>query len=78
LSIFIRGDRTFDERDVVRTALQSAAGFGKVRNFDPITDGQQFIFGVQERQLAAVAGREFKDGQAWLSSPWHHNDSTNK
>ncbi len=52
-------DRAFDQRQVVGTADLAAPCLGEVRDFDSVGQGQQFVLAIEDRQLAAVARREF-------------------
>jgi hypothetical protein len=49
---------SLDQCDVVRTGFEVAGCFRKMRDMDRVSDGQQLVFGVQQRQLATIAGCE--------------------
>ena len=59
--VLVGADGAFDDCQIVGAWLQVAGGFCKVSKRDLIRDAQEFIFAVQEGQLAAVAGGEFHD-----------------
>ena len=63
LDVVGRRDRPLDQADVVGPGDLLGAGLEEVGDLDRVGDGQQFVLGVQQRELAAVAGGEFEDGQ---------------
>src|SRR5581483_8946019 len=69
------GDTPLDERDIVRTGQGPAARLGEVGKVDLSGEAQQLVLGVQELQLAAVAGRKLEYGDARLHIPVVRNSS---
>src|SRR5262249_14472443 len=63
-----RRHRSFDERDVVRPLDLGTRRLREVGDLDRICDREQLALAVEQRQLAAVAGREFPDGEGRLHS----------
>ena len=57
-----RGDRAFDDADVVRAGFDRAGGFEEVGDVHGGGQVEQFIFQVEQGKLAAVAGGELVDG----------------
>jgi hypothetical protein len=60
LCILMRGDGAFHQCEVVRPSPHGPAGLREVSNFNRSSYGQQFVFGVQQTQLAPVAGSELE------------------
>ena len=67
LGVVRRGDRAFDQGDVVRALDDGARGLGEIGDLDRAGHGQQFVLAVEQAQLAAVARRELPNGQLGLS-----------
>jgi len=66
LGVVRRRDRTLDQGNVVRTFDHGPRSLGEIRNFDLAGDTQQFIFAVEQAQLASVAGSELPNGKLGL------------
>ncbi len=56
-----RGDRAFDDADVVRAGFDGPGGFQEIGNVHRRGQVEQFIFQVEQRKLAAVAGGKLVD-----------------
>ena len=71
LGIVRRRDRAFDERQVVWPAHHGARRLDEVRDFDLARDGQQLVFAIEQRELAAVARGELPHGQLRFAFRFH-------
>ena len=67
LGVVRRRNRALDERQIVRAANPCARRLQKLRDLDRARHGEQFVFAVQETQLAAVAGSELPDRERGLA-----------
>jgi hypothetical protein len=63
MRILRRGDRTFDQRDVIWTCSHIARSFRKVGDVQDLPQGEQVILQIQDAELTAVAGGELKHPQ---------------
>ena len=61
-----RRNRTFDQRHVEWPTFNMARGFKEVRDPQLAGHGQQFIFAIEKRKLAAIARSKFEYGQTRL------------
>src|SRR5208282_6601940 len=68
LGIVVGGDRAFYQSNVIGSLDHCAGGLGKIRNVEGSGYAQQFIFGVEQTQLTAIAGSELEDCDPWLAS----------
>ena len=67
LGIVRRGDRAFDQREIVAPFDGAAGRLGKIGDLDRAGDGEQFVLAVEQAELAAVARGEFPDGEPRLA-----------
>ena len=61
-----RGDRPFDQADVIGAGDLLRPGFQEVRDLDGLGHGQQFVLRVQQGKLATIARGKLEDGQFGL------------
>ena len=66
--VVVGGDGAFDQADVVGALQHGPAGFGEVGDVDGAGDAEEFVLGVEEAELAAVAGGELEDGDAGFAA----------
>src|ERR1035441_884517 len=66
--IVVGGNRSFHQCDVIRPLAHGTGGLGKIRNVKGAGYAQQFIFRVEQTQLATVAGSQLEDCDPWLAS----------
>src|SRR5271166_4523443 len=67
LGVVRRGDGALDQGNIVGALDYSAGSFGKVGDFNGVGDSKQFVFAVEEAELASVAGGELPDGELGLT-----------
>src|SRR5208337_4402825 len=68
------GDGAVHQGQVVGALAHGPGGLDEKGQFHLVGDGQQLVFAVQERQLAAVAGGEFPDRKPGLFFQGHESD----
>src|SRR5207248_3050012 len=56
-----RGNRALDEPDIVGAAQHFGGRFREKGNFDGPGEREEFVFEVEDAQLAAIAGGEFEN-----------------
>jgi hypothetical protein len=69
LGIVVRRDRPLHQTYVVRTLHRRPRSFGKVGDLHRARHGQQFVFGIEQTQLAAVARSELEHGDLRFFRP---------
>jgi hypothetical protein len=73
-SVLLGRDRSFDDRDIIRSSIESTARLCEMSQIYGVSNGEQFILGVEQCKLATIARSELHDCDFRLG--FHHRSLT--